>query len=234
MNLEDVRAELEEELTWRIEELRFFRNRLADLVTITEKELYSKSLVVMLYAHFEGFWKAAFTIYLSELNRLNLKAGEVAAQIMAASMGDLFQSLNDPNKKNVFFRNTASDDTVLHRFCRQSEFAERLHDVFSTNIDIPIDLILDTESNLKPIVVQKTLFRMGFKHDEFKRDEGTVHELLRRRNDIAHGSARHGVSIQAYNNLESAIIEIMKRVVKFIFDALDNKRFLRTPTTSNP
>ena len=59
-------------------------------------------------------------------------------------------------------------------------------------------------------------------------------ELLRRRNDIAHGSARHGVSIQAYNNLESAIIEIMKRVVKFIFDALDNKRFLRTPTTSNP
>lgn len=227
MNLDDVRAELEEELTWRTNEIRFLRNRLADMSDATDQERYCKSLVVMLYAHFEGFWKAAFSIYLSEVNRMALSCGVAADSIVAASMGELFQSLNDPNKKNTFFRSSAPDDTSLHRFSRHAEFAGRLHDVLSHNVDIPIDLVLDTESNLTPTVVRKTLYRMGFDHEEFKNDEGTVNELLRRRNNIAHGSARSGVRVAAYRTLESSVLGIMQRVVTFIFESLDNQRYLR-------
>ena len=232
MNLNDVRAELEEELTWRANEIRFLRNRLVDLPDITDQERYCKSLVVMLYSHFEGFWKAAFSIYLTELNRMALSCGDAADSIVAASMGELFQSLNDPNKKNTFFRSTAPDDTSLHRYSRHAEFAGRLHEVLSFHVDIPIDLVLDTESNLTPTVVRKTLYRMGFDHEEFKSDEGTVNELLRRRNNIAHGSARSGVQVAAYRTLESSVLGIMQRVVTFIFEALDNQRYLRQRTHS--
>jgi hypothetical protein len=230
VNLDEVRAELEEELTWRTNEIRFLRNRLSDLSDVEEQERYCKSLVVMLYSHFEGFWKAAFSIYLRELNRMALSCGVVVDTIVAASLGELFQSLNDPNKKNSFFRSTAPDDTSLHRFSRHAEFAGRLHDVLSMCVVIPIDLVLDTESNLTPTVVRKTLFRMGFDQKEFKRDEGTVNELLRRRNNIAHGSARSGVKVTDYRTLESSVLGIMGRVVTFIFDALDNRRYLRRPS----
>jgi hypothetical protein len=235
VDLDDVRAELEEELTWRANEMRFFRNRLSDLRDVTDQERYCKSLVVMLYAHFEGFWKAAFSIYLSELNRMRLTCGVAADSIVAASMAELFHSLNDPNKKNEFFRNSAPDDTGLHRFSRHAEFAGRLHDVLNSTIDVPIDVVLDTESNLTPTVVRKTMFRMGFDHEEFRSDEGTVSQLLRRRNDIAHGSARSGVRVAAYRTLESSVLGIMQRVVTFIFEALDEQKYLRQvqPVCSN-
>lgn len=233
MSLNDVRAELEEELTWRANEMRFFRNRLTDLSDVADQERYCKSLVVMLYAHFEGFWKAAFTIYLSELNRMSLSCGVAVDNIVAASMAELFQSLNDPNKKSDFFRKSAPDDTGLHRFGRHAEFAGRLQDVLASTVDVPIDLVLDTESNLTPTVVRKTLFRMGFDHEEFKSDEGTVNQLLRRRNDIAHGSARSGVQVTAYRTLESSVMGIMHRVVVFIFEALDKQKYLK-PVSTGP
>lgn len=232
MNLVDVRAELEEELAWRLEEIRFFRNRLAELPDVPDQERYFKSLVVMLYANFEGFWKTAFTIYLTEINRERIQSGDAVEQIVAASMGDLFQAITDPNKKSDFFRNAAPDDTGLHRFARQSEFAGRLHDVMGSSIEIPIETVLDTESNLTPTVVRKTLFRMGFPHDEFASDESTVNQLLRRRNDIAHGSARYGIRISDYRNLESAVIGIMKRVVVFIFESLDGKKYMKQDETA--
>ncbi|WP_437191350.1 MAE_28990/MAE_18760 family HEPN-like nuclease [Planctomicrobium sp. SH527] len=228
MNLDDIRAELEDELTWRMNEMRFLRNRLSDLSDADDQERYCKSLVVMLYAHFEGFWKAAFTIYLSELNRMGLQCGNASESIIAASMAELFHSLNDPNKKSDFFRGSAPDDTVLHRFCRHAEFAGKLHDVLASTIDIPIDVVLDTESNLTPTVVRKTLFRMGFDHEEFKGDEGIVNQLLRRRNDIAHGSARSGIRVEVYRNLEASVLGIMRRIVTFIFEALDEQKYLRS------
>ena len=54
MDVAEVRAELEEELSHRLEEIRFFRNQLSDIDGIDQKERFCKCLVVMLYAHFEG------------------------------------------------------------------------------------------------------------------------------------------------------------------------------------
>jgi hypothetical protein len=58
MNLADIRAELEDELQWRLEELRLLKNQLADLRTEQQRDRFRRVLVIMLYAHFEGFWKA--------------------------------------------------------------------------------------------------------------------------------------------------------------------------------
>ena len=67
MNLADIRAELEDELRWRTEELRFFKNQLSDFRSDDERNRFRRALVVMLYSHFEGFWKAAFSIYVKAL-----------------------------------------------------------------------------------------------------------------------------------------------------------------------
>ncbi|MBI5590786.1 MAG: hypothetical protein HY881_09915 [Deltaproteobacteria bacterium] len=231
MDVAEVRAELEEELSCRLEEIRFFRNQLGEMHRVDDKERYCKCLVVMLYAHFEGFWKAAFSIYLKAINKENIKCRDAVAQIVAASMSDLFNALSDSNSKCAFFRKSAPDDTKLHRFARHSEFAGRIDKAFEATVKIPIDDVVDTESNLSTVVLRKNLFRLGFSHEEFKREEGTINELLRRRNDIAHGSARKGVPLDLYSNLEFAVIGVMKRVVILIFDSLNARRFLRSVAT---
>lgn len=50
MNLADIRAELEDELRWRSEELRFLKNQLTDLRNDDERCQFRRALVVMLYA----------------------------------------------------------------------------------------------------------------------------------------------------------------------------------------
>lgn len=79
MDVAEVRAELEEELTHRLDEIRFFRNQLDEIDAVDEKERYCKCLIVMLYAHFEGFWKAAFSIYLNVINQENIKCKDAIA-----------------------------------------------------------------------------------------------------------------------------------------------------------
>ncbi len=234
MDVAEVRAELEEEMSRRLDEIRFFRNQLSELGCDDEKERYCQCLVVMLYAHFEGFWKAAFSIYLKAINQECIPCKEAIEQIVAASMSDLFSALSDPNSKCSFFRRPAPDDTKLHRFARHSEFAARIEDAFSSVVSIPIDDVVDTESNLTPIVVRKNLFRLGFSHDEFKSEEGTINELLRRRNDIAHGSSRQGVPLDSYFSLESSVFGVMKRVVVLIFDSLRERRFQKAVTAVPP
>ena len=228
MDLAEVRAELEEELTRRLDEVRFFRNQLSEFDKLEEKERYCQCLIVMLYAHFEGFWKSAFSIYLKTINQERIACKDAVEHIVAASMSDLFAALSDPNSKSSFFRRSAPDDSKLHRFARQSEFAGRIDDAFATVVAIPVDDVVDTESNLTPIVVRKILFRLGFSYEEFKSEEGTINELLRRRNDIAHGSSRMGVPVNSYTNLESAVIGVMKRVIVLIFASLRERRFQKT------
>lgn len=232
MDVAEVRAELEEELSRRLEDIRFFRNKLSDMEDDDSQSRYCKCLVVMLYAHFEGFWKAAFSIYLKTINSEGVQCSDAIEEFVAASMHDLFQALANPNSKSDFFRRTAPDDTKLHRFARHKEFAGSVETAFASVVEIPVDDLVDTESNLTPVVVKKILFRLGFSHEEFKSEEGTIQQLLRRRNDIAHGSARGGVPVNAYTDLESAVISVMKRVVLLIFESLNAKSYLKPPATA--
>lgn len=227
MNLADIRAELEEELTWRLEELRFFKNQLAEFRKEEERDRFRRAMVVMLYAHFEGFWKAAFVIYVKAVNGCGLRCSEASESLVAAAFFEVFEALADANRKSDFFRNAAPDDTKLHRFSRHQEFAGRVSEFGSRAVTIEPEDVVDTESNLKPVVIRKNLFRLGFNHDAFKQHEGTIDWLLNWRNEIAHGSRRSGLSQGQYEPLEQAVHDVMKAVIQFIYNALRERRYLR-------
>src|SRR5262245_43968117 len=126
MNLPDLRAELEEELTWRLDEVRFLRNRLSEFRKQDERDRFRRAMVVMLYSHFEGLWKAAFMVYIKAINDSGLQCAEAHESLVAASFSPLFDALSDANRKSAFFRRTAPHDAKLHRFCRHTEFAARV------------------------------------------------------------------------------------------------------------
>src|SRR5437016_5156526 len=114
MNQLEIRAELEDERTWRRDEIRFLMNRLADLDTDTDQDRYRRAVLLLLYAHFEGFCKTALLIYVRIINKESLRCDLAQPALVAASCQSILKSLANPNSKSDFFRNGAPDDEKLH------------------------------------------------------------------------------------------------------------------------
>jgi len=68
MNLEDIRAELEEDMLWRQEEINYLHNQLKNEHKEKRKDILRRALVVMLYAHYEGFCKNALVTWISAIS----------------------------------------------------------------------------------------------------------------------------------------------------------------------
>jgi hypothetical protein len=228
MNIEDIRAELESDFRWRQGELLFLQNQGASLAE-AEQETFRRAVVVLLYAHFEGFCKFALLVYVNEVNKAQVKCHEASYALAAASLADLFEALRNPMKKCEIFHNTLPDETKLHRFARDREFVERSNEFLGRTVAVP-EKVVDTESNLKPIVLQKNLFRLGLPHDLFSLYEGTIHRLLETRNKIAHGISKEGLKRENYEELRNAVFIVMEQIVAEITTALREKKYLRAVT----
>ncbi len=235
MDIAAFRAQLEADWAWRIDELRFFQNIGAAIADTEGENRYRRVLVLMLYAHFEGFCKVALGAYVNSVNRLGVICGEASYAIAAAGLADLFRELRNPTRKSDLFRRMLPDDAKLHRFARDREFMELADHFAERPVKIP-DYVVDTESNLTPIVLRKNLFRLGFEHDLFKHLEADVNRLLAYRNDIAHGAAKDGLDRKTYEKLRAAVIEIAREVIVLIAQSFREKKYLRPPlqTTVGP
>ena len=226
MDLTDIIAQIEEELTWRLEELKFFKNQLAKIDEENDRMRYRKSLVVMLYSHYEGFCKAAFQIYIKAINNLSLTRDMVNEYIQTASLHDVFKSYHDESKKSPYFRKDLPDDTKLHRYSRQVELVSSMEKLWKEIVVVP-ETIVDTESNLKPIILRKILFLLGFQQNCLQEYEGQINHLLARRNNVAHGAQKEGLTKEQYEEIETVTLTIMEQVRKLILDALINKHYLK-------
>jgi hypothetical protein len=226
VNIAQLWAEIEGDLCWRQDELRFFQNQLAVIDPEDEQERFRRALVLLLYAHFEGFCKFALTLYVDSINRSGITCAEATSAIAAASLSDLFKALNNPDKKIAEFRHVLPDDTKLHRFGRQREFVERTADFAIRPVKVADDVV-DTESNLSPLVLRKNLYRLGFNHDQFSGVEGNINQLLEYRNKISHGEMRSGVTFERFEELRSAVYVVMTEIKSQVMNALQSKAFFR-------
>jgi len=226
MNLAALRAELESDRAWREEEIRAFQNRGSTIQDEQELNRYRRALVLLLYAHYEGFCKFAFTLYATAINSSGISCGEATYAIAAASLSDMFHDLRDTRKKCDFFRRELPDDAKLHQFAREREFIERAAEVERRTVKIPDDVV-DTESNLTPIVLRKNLYRLGLPHDQFESHEGKIHQLLNLRNGISHGDLKEGVEETAYLRLRAAAFSIMSGLGTGIMKALSERAYSR-------
>lgn len=226
MNIAQLWAELENDQAWRQGEIRFFHNQSAKLESETEQNQFRRPLILLLYAHFEGFCKFALSLYVKTINDEGIKCSDADYAIAAASLADLFRALRNPEKKCDDFRRTLPNDTELHRFARDREFIERISLFDKRTVNIP-DHVVDTESNLKPVVLRKNLYRLGFPHDQFEDIEGKIHLLLKYRNKIAHGELLTGIDRKQYERLKDVTYKVIDRIKRDVMHSLLNKQYLR-------
>lgn len=226
VDLAEFRAEMEVEREWRETEMRLLRNQLSLISSDEQRKIARKALVVMLYAHFEGVCKALLSMYVNRLNSLGLRVADVVPPIGAASLTEVFQALRDPNLKCAEFVRALPDDTALHRFARDRDFVEVAWKIAERSVQIDPDLVVDTESNLKPVVLKKILFRLGLDPGLAQPWEGAIHNLLNHRNSVAHGTARAGLEEDEYGHLEQVVTLVVDGLVKAVSDAVARQIYL--------
>ena len=224
MEVDEVRETLEDELRWREEELAFFNNILND-ISDKKKDQYRKSLILLLYAHFEGFVKVALLTYLQYLNKKKLIISSVCIELMASGLERQFKAYDNLDVKSKIFKRKLPDHTKLHRLCRRIHFLEEMDD-FKSNKLVLTDDIINTESNLWYIVLQKNLLKLGFSIDLFAKYQPDIDRLVNRRNSIAHGNSRLGVTLNEYENWKNIVYDIETHLIRTIYDYLLHEKYL--------
>ena len=224
MTADELRAALETELAWRQEELAFFKNQLNE-VEESNKNKYRKSLVLILYSHMEGYIKIGLQTYIQYINSQGLNRRDVNTGLMVASMHKEFIAYENMERKSEFFRRALPDDTRLHRLYRRVDFMEKMENFKEQELVID-DQIIDTESNLWYIVLQKNLYKIGLPVDLFDDYRSDIDALVNRRNSIAHGNFKSGVTDIEFSNWERKVSEILEGITRLLYDYARNKRYL--------
>ncbi len=226
MTAATARAEMEGDLAWRQNELRFLQNQTSSVRSENEGDLLRRSLVLLLYAHFEGYCKFALTVYANAVNRAGISCRDANEALAAATLADVLAALRHPSSKCADFRRALPDDSSLHLFAREREFIAQLNAFEARSVALP-DSVVDTESNLKPIVLRKNLFRLGLDLGALDSVEGDIHRLLQMRNKIAHGESKAGIPLKMYEELREAAHKIMQEITAVITEAVRLERYRR-------
>lgn len=226
LNANELRAELEAELAWRQEDLAFFKNQLNNISDESEKDKYRKSLVLILYSHMEGYIKIALQTYIKYINEQNLPRKDVISGLMAASMNTEFNAYDNLDKKCDIFRRQLPEDKGLHRFFRRVDFLDQLVDFKNAPLVIE-DSVINTESNLWYVVLQKNLYKIGLPVDMFKQYRRDIDALVNRRNSIAHGDLHSGVTSQEFLDWETKTNRVMSDITILIYDYANHKKYLQ-------
>jgi len=189
-------------------------------------------MLVMVYAHYEGFCKFALERYVKAVNDASIKCGEASAPVVAGSWRAIFSAVESGDQKSKIFKSKLPDDERLHRFARRREFVEKFRDFEELVAEVPGDTV-DTESNLWPIVMQKNLYLIGLDHEAFSKHDGDISQLMRRRNNISHGLERDGLTAQKYDRIERAVCRIMDDLMTLVMDAIANELYSKPTAVSD-
>ncbi|MBO2010900.1 MAE_28990/MAE_18760 family HEPN-like nuclease [Hymenobacter negativus] len=227
MTLIDFIAEIEADYAWREDEIRFHHNLIEGLSEQDANKLRRTAILTM-YAHFEGYAKFCFEHFVNMINALLVNCGNAKFELAASTLYHVFEDLNRAESKSKIFKNTLPNDKRLNRLSRQAELLERIAVIDSLIVKLPDDIV-DTESNLKPVVLRKLLFEVGLDYSKFDHLENKISRLLNVRNDIAHGGPKfkNGIFLSDYNLLRKMASEVMTEVKNSLVLAIKNSEYLR-------
>jgi hypothetical protein len=206
----DWAEELETDLQWREAELvslKLLAVRTKD-GTVEQKALL-RVLWAMLYAHYEGFCKSAFEIYLGALKRLGPRRCDCRDELAVFSINAKFRKLGG---------NLSNDNCV--RFV--NELSTLLNETIS------FDQQPDIRGNLYANILCENCQCVCLPFSQVEENERMLNALVSRRNDIAHGKNVPVKSLSEYKRYEDAAFTVMCALAVDIIDVLERGLYLKT------
>ncbi|HAG80049.1 MAG TPA: hypothetical protein DCL61_02520 [Cyanobacteria bacterium UBA12227] len=202
--------ELEDDLNWREAELVILKQQA--LLASKDSDRYTallRALWAMLYAHYEGFCKFAWDLYLDELQKAGVKRKDCKDEIAKLSLQKQFKTLKgDLSPESLWSFGQAGFRTMLEE-----------------NLDFQIKL--ETQSNLYPQLFKDNSTKVCLSSTLVEQYKTELKTLVGRRNEIAHGQKMVIKDLKEYKKYEDAAIEVMHELAVSIVDCLDKKLYLK-------
>src|SRR5690242_6641209 len=113
MTTPDFVLQLQRELDWRFDEIVRLKNLLTREPDATARDDLRKSLVVILYSHFEGFCVFALEHYVEEVNQAGLPCADAHPSIVAGAWDPIFNAMQHGDAKCRVFLTPLPHDAAL-------------------------------------------------------------------------------------------------------------------------
>lgn len=203
---------LYEDWTWRKTEI----SELILLAETEEKNVLLKSVILLLYAHWEGYIKKSSKTYLKFISDNKIEVSKLTDNFKYFALKGFC--------KEVF---NSSDNLTTNN---ELNFIAKFNKINSMTIDKLINInlenerdktIIDTKDNLTPIVFKRILDIIGLKYlDGYESKKNQIEiNLVAHRNSIGHGNKK-------LSSNEDFILEIasLKELRDIIFLIIENFR----------
>lgn len=209
MNHNELEDLIIEDWTWRKKEI-------SDLILIAEQAegiVILKSIILLLYAHWEGYIKKSSRVYLKYITNNKIKVCDLTENFKAIALKGI-------SKETLNAKETLSLINELKLIKRYSEISDFTIDKL-INIDLSVEKdksIVDTQDNLNPTVFKNILAIIGLKYNnQYEiRKAHLDNELLAYRNSIGHGNKR--LSKDSDFNLQLFAIKKLRDVMYSIIE----------------
>jgi hypothetical protein len=202
--------EIENELDWRWSELAAIKVQIvkADKVSVRYEALL-RALVVLLYAHYEGFCKFSWDLYLDGLQKRRLRRKDCDDRIVQLSLQKKFKEL----------RGDLSPQSVWEFFT--THFPQLMDD------HLEFQVRLETKSNLWPNLLKSNSQAVGLSCKMADEHESLLKALVRQRNSIAHGRRELIRDLEEYEKYEKAAFEAMYELGLSVVECLERETYLK-------
>jgi len=221
--LSDIEADRRD----REAEIRTLFSQLPQDKDSEEGKPFRRSLVLLIYAHFEGSVRFALYTYLTAINARKIEFRDASIPVGCASADSVFRAVIDPQKKSDVFREKLPDDSSIHRLARFHEFVEKYENSIGDRIVSISESALNFESNLKPEVLKRNLYVLGLPIAGVDEDFDQLGKLLGVRNAVAHGDRLRDPKFEFVNAQFESTLRMMAKIQSRIQDALEKDAFLR-------
>ena len=202
--------ELEDDLNWREAELASFKLLVSSAPKKSVKEqALLRALWILLYAHYEGFCKFSWDLFLSAIQEQVIQRSLCNDQIACLSLEKNFKKLKGNLSPNAIWS-----------FC-VAEFPRLMSEA------IVFDVKLETQYNLWPNIFKDNLQKISLPVQIINEHSTRIKTLVARRNDIAHGQKMIIKDLNDYQKYEDSALLVMHDLAINILDCLDKNKHIK-------
>lgn len=206
-----LQERLDDEFSWRLKEIHDIRSA-ARSAGPASRNTFIRAGVALLYAHWEGFIKAAADAYISYLASKGLKHSELRSCFAALALKKHLHNLLSSQRSGA---SVTAFEAIVSELDRPAR--------------LPVRHSIDTQSNLSSAVFNDILGWLGLDSQQYSTKYHLVDEsLLNRRNAIAHGSYLE-LDEPAFRHLADQVVLLLRWFKTDIENAIVTEAY-RKPT----
>ena len=210
---------LDNELSWRKKELTTLKFMLTKS-RAHEEGILTRAALCILYAHWEGFVRAAATSYVDYVVRQGVHLRDLSPNFIALGLRSEIRIAG------------GSDKSTMH-----TKLVKRMRSDLSESFRTDSRRAIQTGSNLKVDVLNEILSVIGVDPTNYLGKRVIIDRLVRQRNLVAHGAHGEGFEIVPcdYETLHSHVIVLVEMFRTDVENAAVQKSYLQpVPVSSAP